>query len=850
MQAAQSTNNWHRMWDVYHDALEQPTDRRRAFVTAASGDDNALCAEVNSLLDSHDQAGDGFLVPVRAFDLSPPSADAPAAPLTGKRVGRYQVGRLLAEGGSAVVYEAQQFDPPKMVALKVMRRGIGDRRAMQRFESEAAMLARLDHPGIAQVFEAGSFDLGDGAQPYFALELVRGERLCEFATERALNLAARLELLIDVSEAVNHAHLRGVVHRDLKPSNILVQVDDEARAPQVKVLDFGVAQLTDGDIQATRTTVLSEVAGTLPYMSPEQIAGDVIRIDARSDVYALGVVSYELLAGRLPLNFESASLFEAIRVIREGEPLRLGTIERRLQGDVELIVHKALEKEPIRRYQSAAEFAADLRRVLGHEPVMARPATRLYRLTRFTQRNRANVIGLLVAAAALLTGAVLATWQAIEARHAERLATKRAMDTRAFAASVLDSLQQAISALPETTSIRAEWISQSVNYLDGLIEPFHDDPDFLFLTGKAHERLATVLGSIRNASLNDTRGALAEYDKALAVLGSASALAPQRGDITSAMGYVQLKRMDTLRTRERLDESIAAGIAGGELLLQCAKGRACDEALNGISGWRIAAMVASLKEDGETVERLRQRSLHEIERLRIPPNDQTQEQLYLGRIWAEYGRQVMEARDISSASRLFARSLSIIEQAEALGADSARVAEFKLDVLRSRCALLWMTKSYADALNDALECTDLARESIRAFPDNRSLYSLLEHALTYSAECLMHLGRYDEAIAKARESQDVGRTARAFEPTSLILIGTEMCASLALLESLVTAAEHAPGDARTSAWLTEARKLAAQLQATWDQSFAQLNEQERMVAPVAFVEDMRVLNERLSRMKP
>ena len=316
-------------------------------------------------------------------------------------VGRYRISRLIAEGGMGAVHEAEQDRPRRTVALKVIRPGHVSSAMLKRFERELQVLARLQHPGIAQIYDAGAADFGHGSQPYFAMELIRGAPLIRHAEERRLSTAARIGLIASVADAVEHAHQKGVIHRDLKPANIMV---DESGQP--KILDFGVARATDSDIQATLGTNIDQLVGTIPYMSPEQVGGDPNDLDTRSDVYSLGVVLYELLTGRLPYNLTGKPIPEMLAIIREQEPLRLGSIDKSLRGDVETIVAKALEKDRERRYQSGAELALDLRRYLRSEPIAARPPTALYRVRRFARRRPELLGGLVVASLALGAGIV------------------------------------------------------------------------------------------------------------------------------------------------------------------------------------------------------------------------------------------------------------------------------------------------------------------------------------------------------------------------------------------------------------------------------------------------------------
>ena len=348
---------------------------------------------------------------------SPEAATTARQPSIGQ-VGRYTITRLIGEGGMGAVYEAEQDQPRRTVALKVIKPGLASPELLRRFAQESQALGRLQHPGIAQIYDAGTADTGYGPQPYFAMEYIRGECLRDYAETHRLNTPRRLEIFVKICDAVHHAHQRGLIHRDLKPGNILV--DDTG---QPKILDFGVARVTDSDAQATMQTDVGQLVGTLAYMSPEQVLADPLELDTRSDVYALGVILYELLSGRLPYSI-SKNLHEALQTIREEDPAKLSSINRTFRGDLETIAAKALEKDKTRRYASAAEVAADVSRYLKDEPIVAQPPTTVYQLKKFARRNKALVIGIAAVFAVLVGGVVVSTWQAIRATRAEDVAIR------------------------------------------------------------------------------------------------------------------------------------------------------------------------------------------------------------------------------------------------------------------------------------------------------------------------------------------------------------------------------------------------------------------------------------------
>jgi serine/threonine protein kinase len=404
--------DWRRVQEVFHAALEREGDDRLRYLDEACAGDPTLRAEVGSLLV---HATGGF--------LGEPAAGPPTPELADTQFGEYRILHPLGQGGMGRVYLAERTKEgfTQRVALKLLRRDLfhplsGAPGLERRFARERQILARLEHPGIARLIDGG---YGPGGQPYLAMEYVEGESLTDYARTHDLDVEARLQLFIAICEAVHYAHQRLVVHRDLKPGNIVITGSGDP-----KLLDFGIATLVESEEEAGGEVTGSRTGAwfTPNYASPEQVCGE--RVTTLSDLYTLGVLLYELLAGARPydiLDLSPASVSQTVCGMVPPRPSAravTGPRARRLRGDLDIIVLKALAKEPERRYRSAQDLAEDLRRHLDHQPVSARPDSLGYRMRTFARRNRAAVTGAALVLMALLAGLVTTSWQAGIARKA------------------------------------------------------------------------------------------------------------------------------------------------------------------------------------------------------------------------------------------------------------------------------------------------------------------------------------------------------------------------------------------------------------------------------------------------
>jgi serine/threonine protein kinase/WD40 repeat protein len=384
-----------------------PPDQREAFLRNVCGDDEALLGEVRALLASADELDSADEArPTLPVDRSEQPTAPPAEERIGTKVGQYTIRKIIGEGGMGVVYEAMQQSPRRLVAVKMLKRGIESKATRRRFEYEGEVLGRLRHENIAQIYEAGTIADDYGLRPWFAMEyVVGGKPITQYANDEQLGTRERLRLFMKVCDAVQHGHGRGVIHRDVKPANILV-----TPAGTPKVIDFGVARSTD--LERSITTLQTDVGmlvGTLQYMSPEQCVADPGEIDSRTDVYALGMVLYELLCQRLPYDLRRAALHEAARVIVEDPPSKPSTHDRRLRGDVETIALKALEKDRKNRYQSASAMGEDIGRYLSGDPITARRLSGWETLVRFSRRHVAMATSIVSIFLTLIVATALVT---------------------------------------------------------------------------------------------------------------------------------------------------------------------------------------------------------------------------------------------------------------------------------------------------------------------------------------------------------------------------------------------------------------------------------------------------------
>jgi eukaryotic-like serine/threonine-protein kinase len=558
-----SEKTWDQVRAHFDRALELPADQREHFLAQIANP--ALADEVRSLLRAHDEST-GFLA-------TPPAEYLRRAPVPGDRIGRYQILEEIGRGGMGVVYRARRDDEGfvQQVAIKRIDASVVSQEVLKRFRAERQILALLDHPNIARLIDGGTTT--DGG-PYLVMEYVSGKPLLAYCDDRRLGIEQRLAVFLAICDAVQFAHQRLVVHRDLKSDNILVTEDGSPR-----LLDFGIAKLLspeEGVALGTLTLPMNRML-TPDYASPEQIRGEPATVAA--DIYSLGVVLYELLSGSRPLHFSTRTPEEILRVATQEEPALPSTVaarspeaalyrgdttqrlRRRLSGDLDYVILKALEKDPKRRYASVDKLAQDIRAHLAGLPVLARGRSTTYLLSRLVRRHRAAVVTASLVVLALVAGLIATTWQASVAGRERDRANRRFQEVRSLAHAVVFDLHDAIANLPGSTKAREILVQNALRYLDSLSREARDDRSLEHELAIAYSKIGDVQGRPMYPNLGQSDEALKSYDKAMTLLREVSQAQPESVSVTHDRFVVSLRRLDLLyvmgKRREAIDEATA-----------------------------------------------------------------------------------------------------------------------------------------------------------------------------------------------------------------------------------------------------------------------------------------------------
>jgi hypothetical protein len=541
----QTTESFLRTEAIFNEALAAPLETREALIAARSQGDRELEAEVRSLLEAC--AEEERLTAARRWE---PEAGREAAAAS-RRIGPYELDRLLGRGGMGAVYLAHRADGnfEQKVAIKLIDLPLATDIFRERFRQERQILAGLQHPYIARLLDGG---VTSGGDLYLAMEYVDGVPIHRYCEEKRLTQPERLALFLRVCEAVEFAHQNFVVHRDLKPDNILVAADGTPR-----LLDFGTAKLlspTSGNAgsQLTREGYQSF---TPQYASPEQVLGNPIT--AATDTYSLGVLLYLLLTGILPYELKELSTGEMLRAICEEPPRRpAGAEGKRLDADLEAILLKALRKEPRERYLTAEQFAADVRAWLDGRPVGARRGTLRYRASKFIRRNRLALAGAALLAITLLAGIAGVLWQARVANRERRKAEARSADLRQLSNSLLSELDEAIKELPGSTGAQKLLVTRVLEHLDRMAKDAQGDRQTQLDLIDAYTRLGQIQGDPYNQNMGDPAGALSSIDKAIALAAPLVPDGSRDREALQALAAAQETRAEILFGTPRMQEAI------------------------------------------------------------------------------------------------------------------------------------------------------------------------------------------------------------------------------------------------------------------------------------------------------
>jgi serine/threonine protein kinase/tetratricopeptide (TPR) repeat protein len=578
-----------RAKDIFLDAIDLPAGQQEPFIRGQCQNDDELRRQVEGLLRMHYSKPGVLNRPAAELETTWSGPDAVTlggasvlprrSEQPGDVIDRYRLIRLLGEGGFGSVFLAQQTEPlVRDVALKVIRRGMDTDQIIARFELERQSLAMMDHPGIARVLDAGATASG---RPYFVMEFVDGVPITHYCAQHKLSIAQRLELIEQACLAVQHAHQKGIIHRDLKPGNILVSEVDGRAIP--KIIDFGVAKATESAFNGSRSgtaapmTLEAQIIGTPQYMSPEQAAGGASQIDTRTDVYSLGTVLYQLITGAPPFDPESlrgAGISELVRIIRDQTPPKpsartadvtrtravtssLLPLRRRRADEIDWIVMKAMEKEPARRYQTPAELAADIRRHLSDQTVLAGRPSRLYSLGKFARRHRVPLAAAAAVAVTLVAATITSAVLAARARRAEADARQQALRAEeelaraqaivSFTDDLLGGIAPAVARGRDTTLMR-ELLDSSIQKADANLA---DQPTIDL-------SVRHTIGSALN-DLGDPAAAIAQLHRIYdATAAPATRDHPTRLRLAITLAQIHLQRFDVAQAEPIVNETLAA----------------------------------------------------------------------------------------------------------------------------------------------------------------------------------------------------------------------------------------------------------------------------------------------------
>jgi tetratricopeptide (TPR) repeat protein len=754
---------WRHVKAILEGVLDQPAEERESYIASACAGDATLRARVTALAEAAERDG-GML---DASNAVAAGAEVPETPSRkGERVGAYELLAEIGSGGMGTVHLARRADDEfeKRVAIKLMRPGFATDLDLRRFKSERQIAAVLDHPNIARLLDGGSTPEG---APYFVMEHVEGGPLLEYCRERGLSVRERLILFQEICAAVQYAHQHLVVHRDLKPGNILVTAEGEP-----KLLDFGIAKLlSEGGVTAfPEATATIDRLLTPEYASPEQVRGRPVT--TASDVYSLGVILYELLAGEKPYRIETGDPAELVRLVCEQDPERPSTRTAGLSRDLDAIVLKAMRKEPEQRYPSAAALSEDIGRFLEGHPIEARRPSAAYRARKFVRRHRIGAAATALILAAVVAGVWATLREARRARAAEARAERRFNDDRKLANSFLFEFHDAIRDLPGSTEARALVVRRALEWLDSLAKDSAGDRALRRELAEAYRRVGDVQGNPFMANLGDMRGAGESYRKGIALLEPA-VQEPDASDAELATLATTYSSAGGLVTAGGEAEAGLATLKKGLALRQKLTARAPDDAdrqMELAQAWQYLAWAESIAgKHAEAASALAEQAKILEEQRRLRPSDRN--------VRRSLG-QNLYLRGASLKSDDPSGALSNFHQAERIEEDLVTEDPTSIQFRRDLAYTQTEVGNTELELGNAPAALEAYRRTLTAFEamakaDPKSTDAILGIAMGHhnTAEALDKLGRRAEALAEFRRARTGYETVLAASPSGVWVSG-------------------------------------------------------------------------------
>jgi non-specific serine/threonine protein kinase/serine/threonine-protein kinase len=775
-----NVTQWARITTLFDEARERPSAAREGWLRERC-DDEATRVEVLAMLQAYDD-DPGFME--QSPDLSTAVARAVSSGLVGRRLGAYRLVAEIGRGGMGVVYECHRDDREfdRRAAIKILPASSGAS-VIERFRFERQVLAGLDHPGICRLLDAGTTP--DGL-PYFVMEFVDGQRIDDWCDAHGLRLRERVALVERVCDALAYAHQHLVIHRDVKPANILVTGEG-----QPKLLDFGIATmlLAEGETSAGMTRT-GQHSFTPEYTSPEQMRGD--RVTTASDVYSLGVVLYQLLAGRAPYLLKQLSPLDAMRTVCEVDPPLMSAVATHedralLHGDLDAIVAKTLAKSPRERYGTIAELTADLRAWRDGRPVSAAPQSFFYRAPRFIRRHRAKVAAGAAIAIAIVAGATATAWQAHVAARERDKAQNRFRQLQTFSRSLLFDVHNALRAVPGTTEPRRLLLDRAVQMLDGLAADAGDDGALKFELAEGYRRLGVVQGSRSAENLGDTAAAVVSLEKAAALADAAVAAAPDALDRLRLAILIRSSLQGVLGDGGKFEAADRVHRRHIELVESLEKRGATDaESLTDIAnGYSNAGIYRAGVRDLAGARGFYERAIRIYEKLpaaALSKNENVRGySLTLKRLGA-----VEMVTDAPEASERHYRAALALEEAAIRRRPGDRTWPFEMSYTLSDLGLALKRRGETgECITLWLRALDLRRTALAADPRNERAMGAVASLLYRLGGAYLDTGRRAEAIAVFRED-------------------------VAMREKLLAVAERVPSRVRDHGWSTLQLAIALQ----------------------------------------